>query len=307
MTYNEFKDAIVNNIMDYLPEEFQKLTPKINTVQKVNRILDGLSLMSEGDETGMSPTVYLNMSYNDYVQEAPLQAILREIAGIYIQHYAYGKAMVKELDFKNSKDKIVFRLINTEKNTEFLENHPHRSFLDLSVVYCFVFEIEGGANSCYISNDMANYIGMNEAELYEAALKNTATIEPPSIETIVELFMRVTNMSESEMVQMIGLPRDFPFFAITNTHMYYGASSILYPHILKGIAERMGSDLYIFPSSVHEFLTVQVKDGDEEVDVEMMKEFVRCINETSVAPEEVLSDQVYYYNKETGELSIAEK
>ena len=43
--------------------------------------------------------------------------------------------------------------------------------------------------------------------------------------------------------------------------------------------------------------------GDE--DEEGLKKMVREVNETQVEREEVLSDSVYYYNRETGELSIA--
>ena len=79
---------------------------------------------------------------------------------------------------------------------------------------------------------------------------------------------------------------------LTNSRKTYGACSILYPGVLERMAERMGGDFYMIPSSVHEFLLMprEQERGDEE-----LKEMIAEVNRTEVSAEEVLSDHLYLY------------
>ena len=83
---------------------------------------------------------------------------------------------------------------------------------------------------------------------------------------------------------------------LTNRSGVYGASAILYEGVLKNIAQRLGSDLVILPSSVHEVILLPYED---ERRMEGLERMVREINQTVLPEEEVLSDQVYVYNRET--------
>ena len=59
-------------------------------------------------------------------------------------------------------------------------------------------------------------------------------------------------------------------------------------------AQKLGEDLYILPSSVHEVILLpklSVFEKDELVNM------VREVNTEGVAAEEVLSDHVYEYNR----------
>lgn len=86
-----------------------------------------------------------------------------------------------------------------------------------------------------------------------------------------------------------------PMYVITNRARTNGAGAILYPELLKDFATAIHKDLFILPSSVHECILLPVF-GDENIDE--LKSMVKDINETQVAPEEVLSDSVYYYSME---------
>ena len=76
--------------------------------------------------------------------------------------------------------------------------------------------------------------------------------------------------------------------------------------MLEQIAEKFGSDLYILPSSVHEVILLPVP-GKLRGSVEDMRNMVREVNASDDLPEEeVLSDEVFYYDREKRELLIAE-
>lgn len=81
----------------------------------------------------------------------------------------------------------------------------------------------------------------------------------------------------------------------------YGACSILYPGMLEQLAERIGGDYYMIPSSVHEFLLVP---REREQDREELKKMIAEVNRTELPPEEVLSDHLYLYCSREREVRI---
>ena len=90
-----------------------------------------------------------------------------------------------------------------------------------------------------------------------------------------------------------------PIYVATNQDRINGFSVLLYPGILESLQKRMG-DYYIIPSSIHEALIIPRK-----MDIPPMElcEMVREINQTEVAPQERLSDNIYYYDQTTRQIS----
>ena len=83
---------------------------------------------------------------------------------------------------------------------------------------------------------------------------------------------------------------------LSNTSGINGASVLLYDNVIKELAEKFASDLYILPSSIHEVLLLPVNSG---ADVENLKKTVRHVNEVAVSKEDYLSDNVYIYRRKT--------
>ena len=90
-------------------------------------------------------------------------------------------------------------------------------------------------------------------------------------------------------------------YVLTNTDCCLGAACILYPYMIKHLAEEMKGSFYILPSSVHECIIVPAFYVYNEAD---LGEMVRDMNATHVRPEEILSDSVYYCEYRTGEIKI---
>ena len=95
-----------------------------------------------------------------------------------------------------------------------------------------------------------------------------------------------------------------PMYVLTNDQKIFGAGVMLYKNVLKKVAERMKNNLAILPSSIHELIAVPVKGEAEAAAYESM---VREINATQVACEDVLSDRVYYFERKSGRLVVAER
>ena len=71
------------------------------------------------------------------------------------------------------KQKVRLRLVNREKNQEYLKSHVHREYLDLAAV----FEVEAagmetGKAFLPVTETMASEWGVTPDDLWEAALDN---------------------------------------------------------------------------------------------------------------------------------------
>jgi len=85
-----------------------------------------------------------------------------------------------------------------------------------------------------------------------------------------------------------------PMYVCTNTSCMNGAGTIFYDGLLREFAEQVKSNIYIIPSSVHETLLIP---AEYRMDASELKDIVRCVNGTELAPEEILSNSVYFYNR----------
>lgn len=88
---------------------------------------------------------------------------------------------------------------------------------------------------------------------------------------------------------------------LSNHKRTYGAACILYPGVLEKISGK-GGNLYIIPSSIHETIILPY---NEVYSVEELKEMIHEVNSAHLAPEEVLSNSLYYYDSARKEVAMA--
>ena len=88
---------------------------------------------------------------------------------------------------------------------------------------------------------------------------------------------------------------------VSNKTGHYGASTICDTEILGGLARDYESNLLIIPSSIHECIVIPINQLDMEV--EEATEIVKAVNTTEVPEEEILSDHVYIFNRETSKIT----
>lgn len=307
MDYEVFKEVVAEQFLSYMPPEFQSYKLDIKSVNKTNRIMDGLTLFGPENETfKASPTLYIENMYGEYFKNRDFTETMKRAASDMVSMY---RAMSTELDkitLDYAGDKIVMALINTEQNKEFLQQVPHREFKDLSIVYRQILSIgKDGAHSITINNNLAKKIGMTEKQLYDTAVINTKKLFPPvvkSMRDVIRDIFRSENTPEEVIDQIIGnAPEDINMYVITNEHGLYGAASMLYESELHKLAEKMESDMYILPSSTHEVIAIPTSMGDPYEFAEMVEE----INMKAVDLEERLSNQVYHYDKDLRQLTLA--
>lgn len=306
MNYEMFKGVVVEKLKDYLPLEYQDKELKVIEVEKVNRTVDGITFLKEITDASIGPTIYINDMYENYRYTDDLDATLKNAARLFVRSVERDNEVASMVDFNNCQDKIVFQLINTEQNKEMLAGIPHREFNDLSIIYRVMIKIsDEGTYSAQIHNDMAKSLGLSEEELFKLASINTPKLFPVTIKTMNEVMMEIfakDGMPE-DMIRIVleDTPEEKMMYVIGNERNIYGASSMLYTDSIQELAEKMGSDLYILPSSINEVLAVSA----DSYDPYELADMVVDVNMNQVELAERLSNQVYHYDKDLRKVSLA--
>ncbi len=306
MDYEIFKEVVAEKMTSYLPGELKGREVMIHPVDKINQTVDGLILKMDGENEKVSPTIYLNDMYEHYKQFGDLQLTLQTVGEAMLKSMEKGVEVQQGLNFDNPEEKIVFQLINTEQNKDMLAHVPHREWKDLSIIYRLVTNVDkDGIESAVVRDGLAEKLGLTEEQLFKHAVENTRNIFPPTVrsmnDVMKEIFM-ADGMAMEAVEMILGeVPADRMMYVISNDRGINGAISMLYEDQLHTLAEQLGTDLYILPSSIHETIAVSVDMGDPEELAQMVSE----INMDQVSLQERLSNQVYHYDKDLRVLSMA--
>lgn len=203
------------------------------------------------------------------------------------------KTLEQEVLKKIAKKSLFVKLVNTERNESLVEHSISKKFLDLSAVVRVVLKMDKeGMASMALSKEDAEILGMTEEEIYAAALANTLRLFPPKL-------MNLGRYVEMSIGAELPLGEDeVTTYILTNQKEVDGAVYFMSLEVVGAIAEALEDDLYILPCSVNEVLLVRASELEDGVDE--LKEMVRDANETVVAEEEILSYNVYHYDKEHG-------
>ena len=291
MEYREFVEYIKMNA-GYIAGEGGNIT--INHVIKNNGCeMDGLVIMEKGKD--IAPTIYLDSLYELYTNGENIKSIIRQIELIYEQNknnVTFDVNILKHFD--TIKDKIVYKVVNYRSNEKLLEQVPHKKILDLAVVFYCLLDNEYGrsATALIYNNNLKNW-NVTIDDVYKAALKNTPDLLHSKISSMAALFEKCgVNVDGDEVDLKDYVPSDM--YVLTNESKLNGAACILYENVLYDFAQKLGADLYILPSSVHEVILLpKLSMFEKDELVNMVKE----VNTEGVAADEVLSDHVYEYNR----------
>lgn len=256
--------------------------------------LHGLSIR-EGS-SNVSPTIYLDTLYEEFLNGKTLEYLAGRVVALY---HAHRLKTPVDMDFflryETVRQRIVYKLINYEKNRELLQEVPHMRFLDLAVVFgCRLEQQEFGRAFILIRNSHLTMWHTDLKRLAADAGENTPRLCPARIMSMEEAVAQILEEEGAESEEVFPGPSSArgAMYVLSSRERANGAACILYPKLLQEFSRKCGSSLYILPSSVHEVILVPVNAGGRPEELAAM---VREVNATEVGPEEVLSDSVYLY------------
>lgn len=324
MTYDEFLCYVKEGMEDILGENY---IVRIHKVLKNNDVeLDALTVLSK--DSNVSPTIYLNPYYEEYKSGVRREEILRDIYQLYDGHSRKINFNVDVFrDFELIREKIAFKLINTDANKKLLKDVPNVPFMDLSMVFYCILDDENFGNATALIHNvhmdmwgitlekLTNYAKINTPRLLQYELKDINDVIKEMLvenlnETVMESDLRYDEncgkfdanvVAEGMLNNISDLKSAIAMYVLTNKQKNNGAACMVYENVMAEFAKKVNSDVYIIPSSVHEVILVPAVEGIEKSE---LTEMVKEVNQAELDKIDVLSDHVYLYSKEEDKFSM---
>lgn len=300
MEYREFLENVRKEVESRYDSN---VSVTLNHVMKNNGTeLDGITIMEK--DKNIAPTIYINSFYDRYREGVSLKAVVSEIIRIYNQNKNSININADYFEnYENVRKTIVYKLVNYQKNKKLLEDVPYKRVLDLAVVfYCLIEQRKGVSATALIHNEHLRIWNVTEDEIYNDALKNTPVLLAGSIVPMSKILSEIAGTApvdnDGKVCEYTG---EDILYVLTNSSRVNGAACILYDNLLKKFANDVHSDLYILPSSVHEVIIVPKKNAFDKSE---LADMVREVNEQGVSQDEILSDNVYEYNRKNGLITM---
>ena len=300
MEYREFLENVRKEVESRYDSN---VSVTLNHVMKNNGTeLDGITIMEK--DKNIAPTIYINSFYDRYREGVSLKAVVSEIIRIYNQNKNSININADYFEnYENVRKTIVYKLVNYQKNKKLLEDVPYKRVLDLAVVfYCLIEQRKGVSATALIHNEHLRIWNVTEDEIYNDALKNTPVLLAGSIVPMSKILSEIAGTApvdnDEKVCEYTG---EDILYVLTNSSRVNGAACILYDNLLKKFANDVHSDLYILQSSVHEVIIVPKKNAFDKSE---LADMVREVNEQGVSQDEILSDNVYEYNRKNGLITM---
>ncbi len=295
-----------SNFTMLVREEVEKRTGecykvRIDDVRKNNGVvLRGLTVTQ--NDSNISPTIYLNSYYEEYIRgRATLINVVNDVMDTYHRNKVNQSVDMRYfLNYESVRQRIIYKLVNTEKNKELLTDIPHIEFLDLSIVFqCLIAQEDFGRASILIHNVHLKLWEASVEMLYQSAKENTQQLQGYEIKGITEVLSEIMKAEDSENFTeedgICSYSGNVPMYVLSNKSRVEGAACMLYPNLIQDFAEAIQSSFYIIPSSIHELLLLPTKHFEESQEIKSM---IQEINDTQVSVEEILSYSLYLYDRE---------
>lgn len=280
MDYNLFKKIVIERLKGELPPEYAAYEIQLSAMRKVNEVKDVLNLVPPENLRAVAmPNIYLDDMYQVFQECENLDIIIEQIINIAIRYTSFKLPALDDLDFNDKLDCLTINLISTEKNEMLLETVPHTDILDLSVIYRFImYEEDDGFGTVILTNELLETLDITPESIHGRAYENTLRILP----------VKITEPFEG-------------FYMMSNERTIGGAATMIFEECTDMLAEKIGSDFFIIPASIHEVYAVAV----EKHNVRDLLCILEEGNRMYVNKKEILSQSIYFYDFETKKISIA--
>ena len=299
MEFNVFANEVVNRLQEVLGTGYNVC---IRVYPKNNGILTRyVCITADGGEFASCLPVdcYYELCRNR--KDIPL--IVSDMFREYMNRRAQESSFHpdKLYDWNFVRDRILFRLVNSEANRELLQDIPSVEVFNLSRVFYIILEkSEKSRQNILVNNRLMEKWGVDAADLLKQAEINTPAELPEQFMNLEFLLSDVfSDVRHTQLPYHTGIP----MYILTNGIRLYGASCMMYNGVLEKISEKLHSGFYVLPSSLHEVILVPADAYDQEY-AGQLKDIVITVNLEELQEQDMLSDTVYYYNKETKQLSM---
>lgn len=297
LSLESFADEIMNCLKEMVSQNVN-----LTILRKTKPNVPNAISIVFNDKSNIVPTILINQHYQeDYLKNnRSIKDIASDIKEAYEcnQKTPINVSADKLSNYDFVKVRSYIKLLNFEKNEEYLKDKVYDRVEDLAAIYCVSVESRTkGIGSIPVTNDYLKTLNVSKEQFKEDALANMKN----SV-----LMKTMQEMLFEEMGVYVSGPEE-NMYILTNTNILNGAGQILVPEASdKLLSLGKGDEFIVFPSSVHELILLPFCDYKYE-SIYDLQSIVMNANEHAVSNADFLSNSVYMYNARTREFSLAEE
>jgi len=303
MTKEEFCEAIRGDLEEHIRESFPEAKVAVQEYTKNNGVTrTGLAVTETG--SNIQPVIYLDDAYRRYDDGSTYRDVYGGIKNAYDSSLGPDFDAEAFLNYENAKGNLSVCVRNAEMNADLLERIPHDIVGDLAVMYRIEtgpIGGDGGTGSVLVTDQILERLGVSEDTLREDAWANQRENHPYQFRSMKEVMVDMMGGDVPEEMQAAFDLEPVQMYVLSSGSGINGAVYMCDKEALAEIAEKVGDDLVMLPSSIHEAIILKGSVAD---DMEQLKDMVETVNATEVSPDEVLSNNVYTYDAQTQEISV---
>lgn len=149
-----------------------------------------------------------------------------------------------------------------------------------------------------VTRELADRLVWRDFEIFLKAIKGTQEQVGVKLHTIESVLFGYDE--PNLLAEGLGVVKP-SFMVLTTNDGFLGAVALFLPNMQERLAEVVGGNYWVLPSSVHEVLIVP----DRGEGAEQLAAMVRDINASEVPENEQFGNRVLYYDREKGSLTVA--
>lgn len=304
LEHKVFAESVSKDIKDYLSPDYADVECEVTEERKNNgQMCVGVSFRQPGKES--APFIRMAPFYEGVRSGKPLKDIMREIAAVAEEGMKIGLPICSDQinQYDKAKEYLGVRLVNTRANKKVLENLTHREIEDLSLIPVIRFPTpeQDGYMSVKVTKRIQKEWGVSTDQIFEQAWDNE---ELPILQGISGYESCWENGCDLFAMENIDENNQKIMYALRNNRGLDGAALIAFPGVGEKLGELFPKGYFVLPSSIHE--TLILPKGKEklntEITLKVLGQMVRDINQNHVRREEILSDRIYEYDRESGKI-----
>lgn len=279
-------EKLLESLREELGEGYKVDSTK---VRKNNGLtLTGVTIRKDGED--IAPTIYVDDMFKRF---GSVEEVCEKVLSTYRENADSGVDTKDLFTKERILSNLYYRVIGKKSNEEFLKDKPYKDLLDLVAVYVYRLSMNNGQGSVTVTKPLMESLGITEEELEQAVADRKEEFETVQISDMLK------QLASSMPVELPD--EDVPMYVISTKDRLFGASVLLSTSVFKELAERLDKNLLIIPSSVHEVIAIP-DTGDS---ISYLTQMVKEVNQTQLAPDEVLSDSVYRYVLSKDRIEVA--
>lgn len=198
--------------------------------------------------------------------------------------------------WEEAKEYLQVKVINAVWNKDNLKEIPHINYLDLAIIFTVGgLEEDIEWTGLTVKYEHLKKWGIELAEFLETAIKKIYGEEEFSIRGVDECL--------NPKWRVLGTD-DGIIYVMTNKQEEFGATAIVRVDLIREFANKVQSDLYIIPSSLHEILLIPTNKMNDRA---LLKKSLKTVNQFLVKPSDCLSENIYYFDRQSGSVEMIDE